>query len=79
MDSASEFKGGDSTIREVMENAPAGEVVGNRVESTNLENDILIYRISGTDAGAFEVDAATGQVAVGVGASVDLRSRPAIL
>ena len=48
--------------REVAENTPKGVVVGAPVAATDSEGDVLTYTLSGTDAGSFSIDVATGQL-----------------
>ena len=49
--------------REVAENTPAGELVGDPVVATDKEGDILTYVLSGgADADSFTIDVATGQL-----------------
>ena len=48
--------------REVAENTPAGELVGDPVAATDKEGDILTYVLSGIDADSFTIDVATGQL-----------------
>ena len=67
---APSFTEGSSTMRMVAENAPVGSDVGAPVTATDADiggtgdpDDALAYRLSGADAGAFAIDAATGQIA----------------
>ena len=48
--------------REVAENTPAGELVGDPVVATDKEGDVLTYVLSGGDAASFTIDVATGQL-----------------
>ena len=55
-----------SVTREVPENTPAGDSVGDPVKATDADEDLLSYTLSGgTDKGAFEVNLETGQIEVG--------------
>ena len=55
-----------SVTREVPENTPAGDSVGDPVKATDADEDLLSYTLSGgADKGAFEVDLETGQIEVG--------------
>ena len=55
-----------SVTREVPENTPAGDSVGDPVKATDADEDLLSYTLSGgADKGAFEVDLGTGQIEVG--------------
>ena len=67
---APSFTEGSSTTRTIAENAPVGSDVGAPVTATDPDiggtgdpDDALAYRLSGADAGAFDIDAATGQIA----------------
>ena len=48
--------------RTVLEDTTAGENIGNPVEATDDNNDILTYVLAGTDAAFFDIDPATGQL-----------------
>ena len=61
--------GSPETIREVAENAPGGTLVGAPVTATDADGDALTYTLSGADA--FVIDAATGQIRVADGATLD--------
>ena len=52
-------EGGD---RSVAENTPSGQAIGAPVSATDADGDALTYTLSGTDAAAFALDAASGQV-----------------
>ena len=51
-----------SVDREVAENTPAGEPVGDPVMATDAESDTLTYTLEGTDAASFTIDVETGQL-----------------
>ena len=51
--------------REVAENAAAGTDVGDPVEASDGEGDVLTYTISGEGEASFDIDRATGQIMVG--------------
>ena len=53
------------TTRMIGENADAGVNVGDPVVADDANNDILTYTLGGTNADAFEIDPATGQITVG--------------
>ena len=55
-----EFVDQDPTDRTVNENSAEVALVGNPVEAVDADNDVLVYTISGDDADAFDVIAATG-------------------
>ena len=55
--------GDDVTIsREVAENTPRGEAMGDPVVAADSEGDVLTYTLSGAGAGSFSIDVATGQL-----------------
>ena len=55
-----------SVTREVPENTPAGDSVGDPVKATDADEDLLSYTLSGgADKDAFKVDLGTGQIEVG--------------
>ena len=70
-----EFVNQDPTDRTVNENSAEAALVGNPVEAVDADNDVLVYTISGVDAGSFDVIAATGQITVGAGTSLDFETR----
>ena len=57
------FDDGDSTTREVAENAAAVTNVGAAVAATDADNgDTLTYTLAGTDAASFTIVGTTGQI-----------------
>ena len=56
------FPSTETGQRQVAENTPAGVNIGSPVAAASGDNDPLTYAISGTDAAAFEIVAATGQL-----------------
>ena len=52
-------------IREVAENTPVGEHVGDAVTASDADGDAVTYSLSGDGAAFFAIDAATGQLMVG--------------
>ncbi len=60
----------------IMENAGAGEDVGTPLTATDQDSDTLTYFISGTDAGSFDIDAATGQLQTKSGVTYDYEPSP---
>ena len=62
------FKDGDgediteAITREVAENSAAGTDVGDPVEASDAEGDVLTYTLGGTDEASFDIDVATGQL-----------------
>lgn len=67
------FADGESTTRLVLENSPAGDPVGAPVTAEDV--DPLSYTLGGPDAAHFNMDSATGQIAVGAGTSLDFEVR----
>ena len=63
------FPDGETTSRSVAENTPAGDPVGHPVAAT--DNEALSYTLGGPDTALFAIDAATGQLTVGPGTSLD--------
>ena len=57
-----EIGDGTNIAREVGENTPDGQPVGDRVVAVDSEGDVLTYTLGGTDAASFDIDAATGQL-----------------
>ena len=49
-------------VRSIPENTPAGTNIGKAVSATDADNDILIYGLSGDDAGSFDINTGTGQL-----------------
>ena len=61
----------DTTItREIDENSPAGTLVGGPILVSNAENDVLTFKLSGTDGDKFVIDS-NGQITVGEGTTLD--------
>ena len=58
------FTEGESTTRSVNENTAAGENVGAAVTAEGDDEDTLTYALNGADAGSFDFDTSTGQIAV---------------
>ena len=56
------FTEGESTTRIVAENTEAGVHIGDTVAATDPDGNTLAYTLGGTDATAFEIDSATGQL-----------------
>ena len=67
------FAGGESTVRSVAENTPAGGPVGDPVAADDY--DALAYTLGGPDAALFNIDSASGQIAVGAGTTLDYEAR----
>ena len=61
----------DATIeREVDENSPAGTSVGGPILVSNAEDDVLTFKLIGTDPDKFVIDS-NGQITVGEGTTLD--------
>ena len=56
------FTDGSSVTREIEENTSAGENIGAVITATDPDNDTLTYSLAGTDATAFSIGSATGQL-----------------
>ena len=56
------FVEGSTTERSIQENTPAGKNIGSPVSATDLDEDVLTYSLSGTDAASFGIVSATGQL-----------------
>ncbi len=56
------FSDGESTTREIAENVPEDINIGSAVAATDPEENKLTYTLGGTNAAAFSIDAATGQL-----------------
>ena len=65
----------DPTTRTVNENSAVAAAVGDPVDAEDLDDDVLVYVLSGDDADLFDVIAATGQVTVGEGTSLNFEAR----
>jgi len=63
--------------RSIAENAPAGTAVGAPVTGTPYGDEALSYSLTGEAAtsGAFSIDAASGQISVAEGASLDYETK----
>ena len=58
--------------REVKENSIENTAVGDPVKASDADDDVLTYRLSGgADKGSFTIDAATGQIKVKKGTSLN--------
>ena len=69
---APKFSEGFRTTRSLAENALAGDAVGDPVAATHPDDLAIAYALSGTDAAAFTVDAATGQIRVTEGVALEV-------
>ena len=59
------FRTSKSGLRSVSEGATVGTAVGRPVAAVDRDGDGLTYSLGGTDAGSFQIDAASGQLRVG--------------
>ena len=59
---APEFTDGASTTLSVAENTVAGVNLGAAIAATDADNEVLTYTLGGTDAAAFAIERATGQL-----------------
>ena len=72
------FEEGGSATRRLPSNSAAGDLVGEPVVATDPDADILLYALSGTDAGSFEIESGTGQILVAAGATLTSSARLAV-
>ena len=56
------FSDGSSTTRSIAENTAADVDIGTPISATDADSDTLMYSLSGTDASAFSLDTASGQL-----------------
>ena len=61
--------------REVAENSVSGTSVGDPVEATDLNADLLDYSLSGPDAGLFTIAAQRGQLSVATNVTLDYEGK----
>ena len=66
----SERRSAYTTSRVINENAQSGQNVG-RVFADDQDNDKLTYKLSGTDAAKFDINASTGQIRTKAGVTYD--------
>ena len=71
--------GTDPVVRNVLENAEAGLVVGAKVSATDDDNVLpLAYRLHGPDAASFDLQASTGQIRTKRGVVYDYETKPTL-
>ena len=68
---APSFRDGFRVTREVVENTPEGEAVGEPIVATHPDDLAIEYSLSGADATLFAIDAETAQIRVGEGTVLD--------
>ncbi len=73
-----QFIEGESAQREVRENTPGDEPVGEPV-AANVREGPLHYRLDGSDAGTFRVEASNGQLRTRPGVDYDYETRSSYL
>ena len=56
------FSDGTTVTRSVAENTAVNTNIGTPITATDVDNDILTYTLSGTDAAAFGINSTTGQL-----------------
>ncbi len=69
-----QFVDGDSTVRAVLENTPAGGNVGPPILATDADGDTLTYKVGGADAAAFTIATTTGQLVTSAALDYETRS-----
>ena len=81
VNSAPAFPNTENGRREVVENAAAGDDIGDPVIAVDLNagdaavNDPLAYSLTGTDAASFTIDSGTGQLQVGQNVQLDYEGK----
>ena len=60
----------ETWMRSINENSPPGSNVGTAFAATDGDNDLLVYTLTGPDAGSFSIDV-NGQISVATGAQLD--------
>ncbi len=71
--------GAPTVIRNVLENADSGLVVGFKVSATDDDNVLpLIYQLHGPDADSFDLQASTGQIRTKRGVVYDFEVKPTL-
>ena len=61
-------------MRSVAENTEPGQAIGDPVTATDPEGNTLTYRLGGTDAAAFDIDEANGQLRTSAALDYETRS-----
>ena len=67
---------GDNVIRQVAENAAAGEAIGDPVTADFGSDAVLTHSLEGPDAESFLIDAPSGQLRAREGAVYDFETQP---
>ena len=65
----------EDAAREVAENTPAGQAIGDPVVAEDEDGEVLTYTLTGTDAESFDIDWATGQIMTKAGFGRGCRPR----
>ena len=56
---------------EIDENTVSNTKVGDPIEATDPESDVLVYSVSGADSDFFDIDDSTGQISIGADTALD--------
>ena len=56
---------------EIAENTATNTKVGDPIEATDTESDVLVYSVSGADSDFFDIDDSTGQISIGADTALD--------
>ena len=72
---APEFPSGEDGTRTVAENGFPGQFVGAPVRADDIDNDALVYEMSGSDSSLFEIDRSSGQLRTAATLDFETRSR----
>ena len=63
---------GSSAVElEIDENTVSNTKVGDPIEATDPESDVLVYSVSGADSDFFDIDDSTGQISIGADTALD--------
>ena len=68
------FTDGSSTTRSVAEDATSGTNIGDPVAATDVDNDTLIYSLSGTDTSSFSIVNISGQLQTNVALDFEIKT-----
>ena len=56
---------------EIAENTATNTKVGDPIEASDPESDVLVYSVSGADSDFFDIDDSTGQISIGADTALD--------